>query len=117
MIEAGAHQELGNGADALSSAKKAEAAAANEILPIVQQALLHEVWLGDPVSAEADWKRALERSQTAVPAAAHGSGTPGASAIPPQASIGSLIERVRARVKLERLAAARARESAAGPSR
>ncbi len=113
MIEAGAEQELGNGADALASAKKAETAAANEILPIVQQALLHEVWLGDPIAAESDWKRALERSQTAAPAAAHASGSPGGSSSPPQASIGSLIERVRARVKLERLAAARARAPAA----
>jgi len=108
MIEAGAQQELGNGADALASARKAEEAAQNEILPIVQQALLHEVWLGDPVAAEGDWKRALERSQTAASAAAH-IHAPGTSTIPPQASIGSLIERVRARVKLERLAAARAR--------
>lgn len=112
MIEAGAYQELGDGTSALASAKKAEAAGAGELLPLVQQALLHEVWLGDPKAAEEDWKRALELSQAAAPS--HNAPSP----LPPasqssSASIGSLVERVRARVKLERIAAARAKEAAA----
>jgi len=64
----------------------------------VQQALLHELWLGDPAAAEADWARALELSRT-------------------DAALGSLLERVRARVRLERYAAARATAPARPPDR
>src|SRR6185295_18200631 len=88
MIEAGAQQELGDASAALAAARQAELAKPDEILPIVQQALLHELWLGDPAAAEADWARALELSRT-------------------DAALGSLLERVRARVRLERYAAAR----------
>jgi hypothetical protein len=117
MIEAGAYQELGDGRSALASAEKAEAAGAGELLPLVQQALLHEVWLGDPKSAEEAWKRAIERSQATAPSTAHGAQAPSSPASPTSptspTSIGSLLERVRARVNLERMAAARAKESAA----
>ncbi|HEV8111527.1 MAG TPA: hypothetical protein VGR31_02030 [Planctomycetota bacterium] len=98
MIEAGAQQELGDASAALAAARQAELAKPDEILPIVQQALLHELWLGDPAAAEADWARALELSRT-------------------DAALGSLLERVRARVRLERYAAARAAAPARPPDR
>ena len=98
-IEAGADQELGEGAAALAAAKDAERVKPDDLLPAVQQALLHEIWLGDPVAAEADWKRALEISRS-------------------DSALGSLLERMRARVRLERSAAARATpaQGAGGPA-
>jgi len=91
-IEAGAEQELGDGPAALASASEAARLNSEDLLPVVQQALLHEVWLGDPRSAEAYWKRALEVSR-ADPA------------------LSSLLERVRARVRLERIVQARGTDS------
>jgi tetratricopeptide (TPR) repeat protein len=88
MIEAGAEQELGDGPAAFTSASEAGRLNPDDLLPLVQQALLREVWLGDPRSAEADWKRVLEASK-ADPA------------------LSSLLERVRARVRLERIVLAR----------
>lgn len=89
MIEAGAAQALGDLAAALAAAVEAQRLAPGDLLPVVQQAMLHEIWLGDPEAAEKDWARALELSR-ADPA------------------LGSLLERMRARVRLERYAAARA---------
>jgi hypothetical protein len=98
MIEAGAELETGEPAAALASAQEAERLRPSDLLPVVQQALLHEMWLGDPTAAEADWTRALALAK-ADPA------------------LGSLLERARARVRIERFAAARAAaaENAAAP--
>ena len=106
MIEAGAHQELGDGTAALASARKAEKSAQGELLPLVQQALLQEIWLGDPKAAEVDWKRAIDLSESPTRGPVHGDASP--------VAIGTLLERVRARVKLERIAAARAKDPGTG---
>jgi tetratricopeptide (TPR) repeat protein len=98
MIEAGAEQELGDAPAALASAQEAERLRPDDILPVVQQALLHEMWLGDPRDSEADWTRALDLARA-------------------DPKLSSLLERVRARVRLERFAAARetAARGAVGP--
>jgi tetratricopeptide (TPR) repeat protein len=88
-VAAGAEQESGEPALALAAAEEAERHGPDDLLPIVQQALLHEMWLGDLQAAEADWTRALALARA----------DPG---------LGSLLERARARVRLERFAAARA---------
>lgn len=99
LIEAGAEQEIGEPGAALAAAQEAQRLRPNDLDPIIQQALLHEMWLDDPFAAEADWTRALALAQ-ADPA------------------LGSLLERARARVRLERFAAARAAaaKSRAGPA-
>jgi tetratricopeptide (TPR) repeat protein len=96
MIEAGAEQELGDGTAALAAAVDAERLKPDDLLPVVQQALLHEVWLGDSRAAEADWNRALEVSRN-------------------DPALSSLLERVRAHVRLERLALDRATASGGAP--
>lgn len=95
MIEAGADQGLGDSAAALAAAAEAERLKPDDVVPVVQQAMLHEVWLGDPRAAEADWNRALEVSRT-------------------DPALSSLLERVRARVRIERLALARATPAPGG---
>lgn len=89
LIEAGAQQAIGEHEAALAAAQKAEALRPDDLDPIIQQALLHEMWLDDPYAAEADWTRALALSRS-------------------DPTLGSLLERARARVRLERLTAARA---------
>lgn len=81
-------QALDHEREALAAAQRAETNAPGEILPVVQQALLYESWLGQPEAAEAAWTRAL--------ALARGS-----------SDLGALLERVRARVHVERLRAER----------
>jgi tetratricopeptide (TPR) repeat protein len=89
MIEAGAEQAIGEPEAALAAAQQAERLRPADLAPIIQQALLHEMWLDDPYAAEADWTRALALARS-------------------DPALGSLLERARARVRLERLAAARA---------
>lgn len=89
LIEAGAEQEIGEPEAALAAAQKAEALRPADLDAIIQQALLHEMWLDDPFAAEADWTRALALARS-------------------DPTVGSLLERARARVRLERLIAARA---------
>jgi predicted Zn-dependent protease len=79
---------LDNEREALAAAQRAEQGAPGEILPVVQQALLYESWLGNAEAAEAAWTRAL--------ALARGS-----------SDLGALLERLRARTHVERLRAAR----------
>lgn len=104
MIEASAHEADGDEQSALDAAQLAEKLAPGELLPVVQQALLHELWLGDPVAAEAAWMRVLALCKNSP-------------------ELISILERVRARVHLERLertreaAAERAREGAAAQAR
>jgi hypothetical protein len=86
-------QALGEIRASLEAAQRAEQQAPGEILPVVQQALLYESWLGDPDAAEAAWTRAL--------ALARGS-----------SDLGALLERVRARVHAERLQADREKRNA-----
>jgi len=97
MIQAGAQQGLGEVSAALAAAQEAEALDAQDLLPVVQQALLHEMWIRDSRAAEADWSRALEIAKT-------------------DPTLGSLLEVARARVRLERFAAERI-EAGAGDDR
>ncbi len=73
---------------ALRAAEEAEKLRPGDLLPVVQQALLHEFWLREPDAAEAAWTRVLALSRA-------------------NPELGSLLERMRARVRLERLQAAR----------
>jgi hypothetical protein len=86
-------QALGEIRDSLAAAQRAEQEAPGEILPVVQQALLYESWLGDPDAAEAAWTRALALARSS-------------------SDLGALLERVRARVHAERLQAAREKRNA-----
>lgn len=80
---AAAEQALGNYVDALAAARYSEAVGPGEILPVVQQALLYDTWLHDPVAAEAAWTRVLAISRASP-------------------DLGKLLELMRARVRLER---------------
>jgi tetratricopeptide (TPR) repeat protein len=68
---------------ALAAARRAAELAPGEILPLVQQALLAELWLDDPAAAEVAWTQVLAISRNAP-------------------DVSSLLERMRARVRLER---------------
>lgn len=85
---AAAEQARGEALDALRAAEEAERAAPGDTLPLVQQALLYELWFDDLRSARALWQRVLEESQAG---AAEG------------ADLGTLMLGLRARVALERL--------------
>lgn len=87
-------QALGDLKGALAAAEEAEKLAPDEILPIVQQALLYDEWLEDDARAEAAWSRALALARSST-------------------RLISVLERTRAGVRLERFAAERARK--AGP--
>jgi len=93
LIEAGAEQAIGDHEAALAAAQDAERLRPNDLDAVIQQALLHEMWLDDPYAAEADWTRALALARS-------------------DPTLGSLLERARARVRLERLVAARAEAAA-----
>ena len=93
LVRAGAEQESDDPDAALAAAREAERLDPAALEPIIQQALLHEMWLDDPGAAEADWTRALAMAR-ADPA------------------LGSLLERARARVRLERFAVERAAAAA-----
>lgn len=90
MVEAATREALGDPQGALSAAKTAEELAPGEILPVVQQALLSELWLDDPAAAETAWTRVLALSKNS-------------------AELSSMLERVRARARLERYQLARQR--------
>ena len=68
---------------ALAAAQQAETLGPEDSLPIVQQALLYEYWLDDPVEAEAAWRRVLEAAAD-------------------EESLSALLQRMRARVRVER---------------
>lgn len=72
---------------ALDAARRARAADPDELLPLVQQALLYQHWLDDPVAAEAKWREVIEAAQG-------------------QSDLRSLMQALRARVALERSGAA-----------
>lgn len=92
-VAASTEQALGDFDAALESAKRAEAVAPGEILPVVQQAMLYDNWLDDPVAAEAAWTRVLAISRASP-------------------DLSTLLERMRARVRLERFQAQRERAKA-----
>lgn len=81
---------------ALAAAERAGALAPGDVLPVVQQALLNDLWLHDAAAAEVAWTKVLALSRNAP-------------------ELSSMLERVRARVRLERHQ--RARASAPPPSR
>lgn len=90
MIAAAAAQERGDLQEALRAAQEAKELARGEILPAVQVALLQELWLNDAAAAEAAWTEVLALSR-------------GAS------DLSSMLESLRARVRLERQRAERAK--------
>lgn len=90
MIAAAAAQERGDLAGALRSAQEAKELAKGEILPAVQVALLQELWLNDPAAAEAAWTEVLALSRST-------------------SDLSSMLESLRARVRLERQRAERAK--------
>lgn len=85
-------QALGDLKGALAAAEEAEKAAPEDLLPVVQQALLYDEWIHDEVRAEAAWKRALDMARSST-------------------RLVSVLERTRAGIRLERFAAARAKKS------
>jgi tetratricopeptide (TPR) repeat protein len=85
-------QALGDLKGALAAAEDAEKTAPDDILPVVQQAVLFEEWMHDDVRAEEAWKRALEMARSST-------------------KLVSVLERTRASIRLERFAAARAKKS------
>lgn len=84
-------QALGDLKGALAAAQEAERVSPDDILPIVQQALLYDEWLQDEVRAEEAWKRVLEMARDST-------------------RLVSALERTRASIRLERFAAERARK-------
>lgn len=68
---------------ALDAAEQAEALEPGDPLPIVQQALLYEYWLDDSQAATDAWRRVIEASSD-------------------EASLAALLQRTRARVRVER---------------
>jgi tetratricopeptide (TPR) repeat protein len=94
-----AEEALGHVEQALDLAQKAQAAAPNALLPLVQQALIWQYWKKDLERAEKTWGEVLTLARSSP-------------------ELGALFERLRARVLLDR----RARETtaaappAAGPT-
>jgi Tfp pilus assembly protein PilF len=80
---AACEQALGEWREALSAARQAEGLGSGDPLPIVQQALLLEYWLEDPAGAVEAWERVLEAAGD-------------------EASLAALLQRTRARVRIER---------------
>lgn len=91
-------QALGEVRSALAAAENAEKIRPDSVLPALQQALLLDEWIGDSVRAEIAWKRVLS--------IARGS-----------SQLIDVLERTRARVRLERYEAERARNVAGGATR
>lgn len=92
LVEAAAEESLGDRERALAAAQAAAELAPKELLPVVQQALLYELWLNDPAAAEAAWTNVLALSKSSP-------------------ELSSMLERVRARVYLERHEARRERSA------
>lgn len=97
-ILASAEEAQGDIQAALSAAKRAEENLPGDLLPVVQQALLYEAWLKDAAAAEAAWTRVLAMARC----------DPRSSA-----DLSTLLERLRARVRLERFQERRAKDVAA----
>jgi len=85
-------QALENLAPALAAAEAAEEVVPGDVLPVLQQALLYDEWLADPVRAEAAWRRVLEMARSST-------------------ELTAVLERTRAGVRIERFEAARARSA------
>lgn len=83
MLLAVARQEAGDALAALEAALTAQAASRGAVLPLVQEALLHELFLDAPLEADQRWRDIADRTEDA-------------------AAIADLIQGVRARVRLER---------------
>ncbi|MFT5731677.1 MAG: hypothetical protein ACJAZN_002545 [Planctomycetota bacterium] len=79
-----ARQEAGDELGALDAALRAQGAERGAALPLMQEALLHELFLGDPKTAEARWRAVAELAD----------GTK---------QIADLVRGLRARVRLERI--------------
>lgn len=90
LVEAAAEESLGDETRALAAAQSAAELAPRELLPVVQQALLYELWLNDPAAAEAAWTNVLALSKNSP-------------------ELSAMLERVRARLYLERHEARRER--------
>lgn len=82
--QAAVEHALGENHEARGSARAAQRADPDAILPVVQEALLLEYWLGDPIEAEQAWQRALELASSSD-------------------ELGDFVQRVRAQVHLERI--------------
>ncbi|MBK7877987.1 MAG: hypothetical protein IPJ77_20140 [Planctomycetes bacterium] len=89
LIRSAVAQADGDPRAALAEAERASQLAPGDVLPVVQQALLNELWLGDEAAAEVAWTKVLALSRSAP-------------------DLSSMLERVRARVRLERHQRARA---------
>ena len=89
MLLTVARQEGGDLLGALDATLRAQGASAGEVLPLVQEALLSELFLDRPEVATARWQEVAELA---------GDGP----------TIGDLVEGLRARVRMERRAAAEA---------
>jgi len=87
MILAAAQQALGDELAALDSARRAEGAAETGVLPLVQQALLYQYFIGDLDAADIEWEKVLERARS-------------------EPDLSTLLEGFRAQVMLERRASA-----------
>jgi tetratricopeptide (TPR) repeat protein len=61
-ILAVAEHELGNLEASLDAARRAEDASPGSLLPVVQQALIHQFGMLDPAAAEAEWGRVRDRA-------------------------------------------------------
>ncbi|MFT5050991.1 MAG: tetratricopeptide (TPR) repeat protein [Chlamydiales bacterium] len=81
---------MGDFVAALDAARRAEGALDDELLPIVQQAILYEYWLEDVEAADRQWEDVIERAVG-------------------QGDMAQVLQSFRARVILERRAAARDR--------
>lgn len=90
-----AEQEGGDIASALDASRRAYLADGSSLLPLVQEALMHQYWTGDLDAAEAQWEVIVD--------AAEDSG-----------DLGALLQSFRARVELERMAAEGASGLASG---
>ncbi len=85
--------EMGDLQAALEAARQAGAAAPDDVLPLVQQALLQQYWRGDEEAARELWNEVIARAATAP-------------------DIGTLLQGMRAQLQVER-EQARAAENAA----
>ena len=83
MLLTVARQEGGDVLGALDATLRAQGAAAGEVLPLVQEALLSEVFLDRPEAASALWQEVADLAQDG-------------------ATISDLVQGLRARVRMER---------------
>lgn len=92
MILAAAEEGLGDIPAALDAARRAEGAAPDDFLPVVQQALLNEGWLERSDEAERLWAEVVERSAG-------------------RSDLAALLQTLRARILLERAEVQRTQEA------